>query len=280
MSAIGARARPSDPERADDLGGSPGQDDSARVADSATLPDPPPLADPSAIADPPPLADPSAIAFDLYGTILDLGSLLPLCREVFPEASPDELLALWRQKQLEYTWLRSLMDRYADFWVVTGDALEHVCRRLGLGLSPSARTRLMEGWLSLQPYGDVHQGLAKMAPRPLAVLSNGSPEMLEEVLRRSNVRSRFSHVLSVDEVRTYKPDPAVYRLAERHLSASRDQILFVSGNSWDAAGASSFGLRVAWVNRLGQAPEGLPGGPDVVVSDLVALGERLSARAS
>jgi 2-haloacid dehalogenase len=169
------------------------------------------------------------------------------------------------------------MGRYADFWVVTGDALEHVCARLGLALSESGRSRLMQGWLSLEPYADVDQGLATMAPRPLAVLSNGSPEMLEESLRRSNLRSRFAHVLSVAEVSTYKPDPAVYELAERHLSLSRDRILFVSANGWDAAGASSFGLRVAWVNRLGQAHEALPGTPELVVPDLVALGERLPA---
>ncbi len=169
------------------------------------------------------------------------------------------------------------MERYTDFWEITGDALEHACRRLGLDLPESDRASLMEGWLSLQPYADADQALAMMAPRPLAVLSNGSPGMLEESLRRTNLRGRFAHVISVAEVRTYKPHPAVYELAERYLTVPRDRILFVSGNGWDAAGARSFGLPVALVNRFGQPAEALPASPESAAPDLATLARRLPA---
>ena len=222
---------------------------------------------------------PSAVVFDLYGTLLDVGSLVAVCEQALPGAPSAEIVPLWRQKQLEYTWLRALMGRYADFWVVTGDALEHAAARLGISLDETSRARLMDGWLSLRPYPEVPDALAEMAPVPLAVISNGTPRMLDSVLSAAGIADRFAHVLSVDEVGTYKPAPAVYELAERALEVPRGGVLFVTANGWDGAGAASFGFRVARLDRFGQPEEALGWAPDVVVPDLAALARRLTAGA-
>ena len=219
--------------------------------------------------------DVAAVAFDLYGTLLDVRSLEERCREAVPDAPAAELVSLWRQKQLEYTWLRSLMGRYVDFWAVTGDALDHALARLRIGVDGAGRERLLDGWLSLRPQPEVQAALEMLEPRPLAVLSNGSPGMLDDVLRRTGLRDRFAHVISADEAGTYKPSPAVYALAGRHLRLRADRILFVSANGWDVAGAAAFGLVVAWVDRSGHPAEVLPGAPALVVPDLLALASRI-----
>lgn len=209
--------------------------------------------------------------FDLYGTLLEVSSVEAACAEV--TAGPAALVSLWRQKQLEYTWLRGLMGRYEDFWAVTAAALDHALERLALSPEEPARARLLDAWLAMRPYPEVAAALDWLAPRPLAVLSNGSPRMLEAGLASAGLRERFAHVLSVDAVRTYKPAPAVYRLAEQHLGLPRERLLFVSSNAWDAAGAKAFGLPVAWVNRAGAPMERLGVTPDLVVPDLAELAE-------
>ena len=214
-----------------------------------------------------------ALVFDLYGTLLDVRSLDGLCAG---ETGTEAVVAAWRQKQLEYTWLRAAMGRYNDFWTVTAEALDYTLERLGLSVAPDARRRMLDGWLTLRAYPEVPGALARLAPRTLAVLSNGSPHMLDRALRFSEIRDAFAQVLSVDEVRTYKPAAAVYALLERRLRVARAAVLFVSSNAWDAAGAKAFGLRVAWVNRAGAPAERLGFAPDVVVRDLVELVERVS----
>ena len=214
-----------------------------------------------------------ALAFDLYGTLLDVRSLDRL--GAAETGGPDSFVAAWRQKQLEYTWLRAAMDRYHDFWTVTGEALDYTLQRLGLSVDPGARRRLMDAWLTLLPYSEVPAALGQLRPATLAVLSNGSPHMLDRALRAADLHHLFAHVLSVDEVKTYKPAPAVYALAERHLGLGRSTILFVSSNAWDAAGAKAFGLRVAWINRTGAPAERLGFEPDVVVRDLEELVEHV-----
>lgn len=213
-----------------------------------------------------------ALVFDLYGTLLDVRSLDGLCAA---ETGTDAVVAAWRQRQLEYTWLRAAMGRYEDFWAVTAEALDYTLERLGLSVAPEARRRMLDGWLTLRAYPEVPASLTRLAPRTLAVLSNGSPHMLDRALRFSKIHDAFAHVLSVDEVRTYKPAAAVYALPERRLRAARASILFVSSNGWDAAGAKAFGLRVAWVNRTGAPAERLGFAPDVVVRDLAELAERV-----
>jgi 2-haloacid dehalogenase len=177
-----------------------------------------------------------ALVFDLYGTLLDVRSLEHLCAAETGDGAA--VVSGWRQKQLEYTWLRAAMGRYEDFWAVTADALDYTLERRA---------------------------------RALAVLSNGSPDMLDRALRAAGLHEVFAHVLSVDEVKTYKPSAAVYLLPERRLRLPRAGILFVSSNAWDAAGAKAFGLPVAWVNRTGAPVERLGFVADVVVRDLAEL---------
>jgi 2-haloacid dehalogenase len=216
---------------------------------------------------------PDAFVFDLYGTLLEVSSVGQAAAEV--TAEPERLVDLWRQKQLEYTWLSSLMGRYQDFWAVTGDALDYCLARLDVTLSPEERDRLMGAWLAVAPYPEVDEALERLSSSAtLAVLSNGSPRMLEAALASAELSGRIPHVLSVDQVGIYKPAPAVYEVAEKALGLSRRQMLFVSSNGWDAAGAKAYGLPVAWVNRLGAPTERLGFSPDLIVSDLSELAER------
>jgi 2-haloacid dehalogenase len=216
---------------------------------------------------------PSAIAFDLYGTLLDVASLVEVCRADVGDEIAAPFVDLWRRKQLEYTWLRALMDRYEDFWRVTAEALDQAAARLGCELDDAARARLMDGWLELKPYPEVRAALETIAHGsiPMAVVSNGSPTMLREVLAGARLGDRFAAVLSVDAVRTYKPAAAVYAMAEREIGHPRRSVLFVSANGWDVAGAKTFGFRVAWVNRASVPPEGLGADADAVVQDVTEI---------
>ncbi len=215
--------------------------------------------------------DIDAVAFDLYGTLLEVASVGRAAAEVTED--PAALVDLWRQKQLEYTWLRSLMNRYQDFWSTTGDALDYSLDRLGITVDQSTRGRLLNAWLAVRVYPEVPEALDALAPRRLAVLSNGNPEMLESCLATAGIRDRLEHVLSVDEVGVYKPHPSVYELAVKAFRIPAERILFVSSNPWDSAGARTFGFPVAWVNRMGVPFERLGATPDLIVTDLAELTE-------
>lgn len=207
-----------------------------------------------------------ALVFDFYGTLMEVSSVGRAAAEVTND--PARLVEVWRQKQLEYTWLRSLMGRYVDFWAVTGDALEYALERLGIAATPEQRERLRAAWLDIRPFPEVPDALTAMAPRKLMVLSNGSPMMLEKGLRAAGLRDRFAHVVSVDKVKIFKTHPSVYTLAKKALDLSESRMLFVSSNGWDVAGAKSYGLPVAWVNRAKAPVERLGVVPDLVVSEL------------
>ena len=216
-----------------------------------------------------------AVAFDLYGTLLEVASVGRAAAEVTEE--PAALVDLWRTKQLEYSWLRSLMGRYQDFWATTGDALDYSLERLGITVDGATRTRLLSAWLDVRPYPEVPGALDALgAGRRLGVLSNGNPDMLEAGLAAAGLRERFEHVLSVDEVGVFKPYPSVYELALKAFKLPAERILFVSSNAWDAAGARTFGLPVAWVNRGGVPFERLGVTPDLVVPDLAVLAEAVA----
>ena len=207
--------------------------------------------------------------FDLYGTLLEIASVGRAAAAVTDE--PAAFVDLWRQKQVEYTWLRSLMGRYVDFWAVTGDALDYTLERRGVEVDATGRERLLAAWLDVAPYPEVHDALAHLAPRRLAVLSNGSPSMLDEGLAAGGLAKTITSVISVHELSVYKTHPSVYALAGQVLDLPDERMLFVSSNAWDAAGAGSFGLPVAWVNRSGAPMERLGVTPDLVVSDLAEL---------
>jgi 2-haloacid dehalogenase len=213
-----------------------------------------------------------ALAFDLYGTLLEVASVGRAAADVTDRSA--ELVELWRQKQLEYSWLRSLMGRYQDFWSVTGDALDYALDRLGLVVDEETRAGLLGAWLDVRPYPEVPGALDRLgATRRLAVLSNGNPDMLEAGLAAAGLRDRFEHVLSVDEVGVFKPHPSVYELATKAFGLPAGRVLFVSSKGWDAFGARAFGLPVAWVNRGGTPLERLGSPPNLVVPDLSALAE-------
>lgn len=213
---------------------------------------------------------PAALVFDAYGTLFDVHAVVAVADELWPGRG-SELSRAWRAKQLEYTWLRALMDRYEDFAAVTEAALRHSCAALALDLGPVHIARLMDAYRCLTPFPDVPATLDRLKAFRLAILSNGSPAMLEPAMFNAGLDGRIRDVLSVDAVRTYKPSPRVYRLAVDRLGLPAKAIGFVSSNGWDAAGAKAFGFTVFWVNRNGAPLEELGVRPDHVIGTLADL---------
>ncbi|PYN48010.1 MAG: haloacid dehalogenase type II [Candidatus Rokuibacteriota bacterium] len=204
--------------------------------------------------------------FDAYGTLFDVHSVVEAGRVI--TGDPVALSTMWRQKQLEYTWLRALMGTYADFWVVTEAALRYTIGRLGLTASEAQVRQLMEAYLSLACFPEVKAALRQLAGRPRAVLSNGAPSMLAAAVTASGLTALLEHVISVDRVKTYKPSPLVYALGPETLGVSAGELLFVSSNGWDVAGAKAFGYQVVWCNRTGAPEEELGVRPDLVIDSL------------
>jgi 2-haloacid dehalogenase len=219
------------------------------------------------------MAAPRAFVFDAYGTLFDVHSVVEAAREITPD--PQALSLLWRQKQLEYTWLRSLMGRYEDFWLVTGQALRFALRRLGVAAGEAQIETLMSAYLSLRPFPEVAAALRALRGMPRAILSNGSPHMLESAVRSSGLAGAFDHVLSVDAVGVYKPSPRVYELAPRALGLTPGEIVFVSSNGWDVAGAAAYGFTTCWCNRTNAPAEELDMTPDYEVDRLDAIPAKL-----
>jgi len=218
---------------------------------------------------------PQALVFDAYGTLFDVHSVVQRCDACWP-GKGAQLSQLWRAKQLEYSWQRSLMQRYAPFSQVTRDALAYACRALALPLDAQTGDALMAEYLRLSPYGDVPGALQRLGGVPQAILTNGSPDMIEPLVRSSGLR--FDAVLSVDEVRIYKPAPQVYQLAVDRLRVPKEAIGFVSSNGWDALGARSFGFRVYWINRLKAPVDRLGFEPDAILESLGNLPDLLVPR--
>ena len=216
----------------------------------------------------------SAIVFDAYGTLFDVHSVAALADELFP-GHGDALSQRWRAKQLEYSWTLSLMGRYEDFWHVTDHALTFACHALALACTPEQHDRLMKSYLRLTAFPDAAAGLKQLSGRTLAILSNGSPAMLAAVVSSAGLGGVFTQVLSVDELRVYKPNPRVYRLAADRLRIRPSSVLFVSSNAWDVGGAKAFGFRTCWVNRDGAPPEELGLGADIVVKRLTELAQAI-----
>ena len=220
-----------------------------------------------------------ACVFDAYGTLFDVHSAVGRSRERFGlEPGPAQVLSeTWRTKQLQYSWLRGLMGSqyYIPFWQVTGDALDFaIDSAFPDGAPAGLRDALMDSYLALETYPEVLGvlGALKSAGMKTAILSNGSPDMLDQVCRSTGVDALLDAVLSVHELTTFKPHPSVYQLALDRLGLSDPAaVSFQSSNAWDAAAASAFGFRVAWCNRFGQARERLPGSPDVELRSLEPL---------
>ena len=215
-------------------------------------------------------ARPAALVFDAYGTLFDVHSVVALCEALWPGRGA-QLSQLWRTKQLEYTWLRSLMGRYEDFARVTEAGLRYACAALQLPCDDAKCARLLQAYLNLATFPEVADTLRQLRGIKLAILSNGAPAMLRDVVSNSGLGGLIPDVLSVDELKIYKPAPQVYQLAVDRLGAPAQAIGFVSSNGWDAAGAKSFGFRTFWVNRAGAPRDGLGFAPDHELGSLAEL---------
>jgi 2-haloacid dehalogenase len=190
-----------------------------------------------------------AVVFDAYGTLYDIQSVAAVTEQAFPGYG-ELITQIWRIKQLEYTWLRSLMRRYEDFSVITADSLTYTLRVLGLKHDASAFERIMDKYLHLDLYPDASTALAAMRGRKLAILSNGSTAMLNGLVANSGLGRVLDATISIDSKKIFKPSPDAYSLIESVLGVPPAQVLFVSSNPWDACGAKAFGLNVAWIERV------------------------------
>jgi len=211
---------------------------------------------------------PRAYVFDAYGTLFDVHSVQARCEAFWP-GKGAALSQLWRAKQLEYTWQRSLMGRYEPFSRITREALEYACAALGLALDAARADALLGEYQRLALFPDAREALARLGSQRRAILTNGSPDMIEPLVAQSGLS--FDAVLSVHELRIYKPAPQVYRLAVERLAVPAADIVFVSANCWDALGATAFGLRAVWINRTGAPVDRLGAAPERIVTSLAAL---------
>ena len=218
-----------------------------------------------------------AVVFDAYGTLFDVYSIHEECARIFGDEAAGKLTRLWRSKQLEYTWLRSLMGRYQDFAAVTEQALKYSCQDLGLKLDPEIRAFLMAGYFHLSAYPEVPDVLRKLDKFQLMILSNGSPSMLAAAVGSAGIADLVDRIISVDPVRVFKPSPEVYSLVLEGSEIASREVAFISSNSFDVLGAASFGFTSIWVNRYGGTLDELSYEPALVLDDLSALPGKLDS---
>lgn len=190
-----------------------------------------------------------ALVFDAYGTLYNVQSVAAITDEAFPGYG-EVITQIWRMKQLEYTWLRSLMDRYEDFSVITRDSLTFTLKLLGLNFNNNVFERIMDKYVHLDLYPDATQALTELKGRKLAILSNGSTQMLNTLVRNTGLDKILDATISIDAVKIFKPSPKAYTLIETNLNVKPSEVLFVSSNPFDACGAKAFGLNVAWIERV------------------------------
>ena len=223
------------------------------------------------------LKDVKHAVFDAYGTLFDVHSAAAQHQKKLGDKA-QAVSTMWRTKQLEYTWLRSLMQRYVNFSQVTRDALDYALESHGIA-DESLRQDLLNAYQQLSCYPEVPETLQKLKQQGLgtAILSNGSFEMLEAGVRNSGLEELLDGVFSVETIRIFKPDPQVYQLAVDQLGCDPQEILFFSSNAWDVSGSATFGFQAVWVNRFGQAPERLPGNPVLEIKSLDVVLKYFSA---
>lgn len=222
-----------------------------------------------------PLSGIEVCVFDAYGTLFDVHAAAAQCRDALGDKA-DPLSTLWRDKQLQYTWLRSLMRQYVDFWQVTGDALDYAMEQMKID-DADLRERLMNIYRILDAYPEVPRMLERLrdAGMKTAILSNGAPPMLDSAVDNAGIGGLLDAVLSVEALGSYKPDPQVYQMALDHFGVAPGAVCFMSSNAWDICGAASFGFSAVWVNRAGQPAERLPGQAVAQLSSLERLPELL-----
>lgn len=211
-----------------------------------------------------------ALVFDVYGTLFDVHSVKEQAEALYPDHG-EAISKRWREKQLEYSFLRQLNGQYVPFSQVTQDALRYTLLELKLHVTEEQITTLMETYLTLDVYPEVSSVLETMADKRLVVFSNGSHDMLDPLIEQSGLADRFEHLVSVDDIKQYKPAPASYMHALNTLGLKREEILFMSSNGWDITGAKSFGFKTAWINRNGLPVEELNLDPDRIYDDLTGI---------
>ncbi len=217
------------------------------------------------------MADVKACVFDAYGTCFDVAAAAAHCKDSLGD-NWEPLAEIWRTKQLNYTWLRSLMNEYKDFWQVTEDALDFALDTLAIS-DQSLRNKLLALYEELDAYAEVPDVLKDLKGQGIttAILSNGSEKMLASAVHSAGIADLLDDVISVNSLKVYKPHPSVYQLGVDELGVEKERICFMSSNAWDVAGAANFGFQVVWVNRFGQSVERLPGKPVHTISDLSEL---------
>ena len=215
--------------------------------------------------------------FDAYGTLFDVAAAARQAAQE-PAFAPlaDDWPALaehWRQKQLQYTWLRAITGAHTDFWQVTQDGLDWALDKTGHAGDPELRARLLALYWELEAYNEVPLmlGTLKAAGLNTAILSNGSPDMLEGAVQSAQIGDVLDDCLSVQSVGIFKPDARVYDLVGQRFGVPKSEVLFVSSNGWDAAGAAGYGFTTAWVNRAGEPVDRLPWTPQHILSDLTGI---------
>lgn len=201
-----------------------------------------------------------AFIFDAYGTLFDVQSVSQVTNQEFPEHG-DLITQVWRLKQLEYTWLRSLMGEYKSFWEVSEESLVYAINSCGLDYDDAKLNRIMDKYLHLDPYPDCLSALEALQGTPLAILSNGNQEILDALVSNTGVASKLTSVISVDKIKIFKPHASAYRLVEETLGVKPAETLFVSSNAFDACAAKNFGFHVAWIERVT---------PDALASEIAA----------
>ena len=205
----------------------------------------------------PDFKDLHAFVFDAYGTLFHIGSLDKKLSTIFGEKA-NEVAHIWRSKQLEYTWLRTLMGSYQPFSIVTGEALRLACNKVGVPLTEDSQKELVEQYGALDAFPEVVEVLASLSQSfRLAILSNANPEMLERAADINGLSPHMECILSVDKVRAFKPHPSVYQIAVNALDLEKEKIGFISTNTWDVAGASAFGFKAIHLNRFGTVQDEL-----------------------
>lgn len=205
-----------------------------------------------------------AFVFDAYGTLYDVHSVYEVTSQEFPDHG-ELITQVWRLKQLEYTWLRSQMQSYRSFWEISEESLVFTLRAIGLDTDKQVIDRIMDKYLHLDPYPDCIDALDSLAGVPLAILSNGNQEVLDALVKNTGLDSKLQAVISVDQVRTFKPNPKAYELVEKTLNVKPENVMFVSSNSFDATGAKLFGFQVSWIERV--TPQALAS--EIASSDVV-----------
>jgi 2-haloalkanoic acid dehalogenase, type II len=196
------------------------------------------------------------------------------CEEIYPTKG-KQISQIWRQKQLDYVWIKSLMDKYTDFWSITKDALIYTLEELELRYDEELLEKILNEYLYLSPYPEVIEALDIFRPRKLAILSNGNIWMLNELAKNTTLNKYLDDIISVDAFKVYKPEPDAYRLAAQRLGFNKEEIFFVSSNDWDVAGSKSYGFIAGWINRLNKPFDRFGIKPDYTDSDLKELAQKI-----